>query len=490
VIVNRQHPILSPLAFLSAVLLMAGVGVSLWLTGGAAFSPGELSAAGEPGTALGGFETHSDFEHDCNQCHVPIQGVTDNRCERCHLDVAEQVRRSQGLHSAMGIQLGCAGCHPEHEGRAFDVAAHGLEHFDHVKTGFALTLHIQDFRGAVIECRACHAGTDFDFAVAGCVGCHAEEDRAFMLDHVAAFGDGCLSCHDGADRMRDFDHNTTALALEGAHAAADCNACHTAEEPPASQPAQCAACHQEPPVHAGAFGADCADCHDANGWTPARLAGQPFTHAATGFALDTHPVDFAGQAFTCQGCHINATSDPASLKVGTNAACTACHTTAAPDFMTGHVQTFGMDCAGCHDGTGNMANFDHALVFVLDGAHAPLACADCHVEQQFQGTPAECAGCHAEPELHAGVFGLECGSCHTTEAWLPAALRAHTFPLDHGEEGIVACATCHTESYAEYTCYECHEHAPQDIAEEHREEGITAAELTECAACHPTGREE
>ncbi len=158
--------------------------------------------------------------------------------------------------------------------------------------------------------------------------------------------------------------------------------------------------------------------------------------------------------------------------------------------MAGHVQTFGADCAGCHDGTGNMANFDHARVFVLDGAHAPLACADCHAGQRFQGTPAECAGCHAEPAVHAGVFGLECAACHTTEAWLPAALRAHTFPLDHGEEGLLACATCHTTTYAEYTCFECHEHEPQEMAEEHAKEGISAAELTDCAACHPAGQEE
>ena len=82
-------------------------------------------------------------------------------------------------------------------------------------------------------------------------------------------------------------------------------------------------------MHAGAFGDDCAACHNASGWTPARLAGQAFDHAGTGFALDTHTVDFGGQAFTCQGCHLGATSDPASLSLGTRAACTACHTTAA-----------------------------------------------------------------------------------------------------------------------------------------------------------------
>jgi hypothetical protein len=488
--VKRQHPLLSPLAFLSAVVLMTGLGVSVLRSGGAAFSPGELSAVGEPGEALGGFEVHADFENDCEQCHVPIQGVTDARCERCHEEVARQVRSSLGLHAAMGVEVGCARCHPEHEGRAFDVAAHGLEHFDHAKTGFTLTRHIQDFEGKVIECQACHAADSFEFAVDGCVGCHTDARRPFMLEHLAAFGQGCLDCHDGVDQMATFDHGTTDLPLDGAHTQTGCVDCHTADRPAASLPAQCVACHEEPSLHAGAFGDDCAACHETSDWTPARLAGQVFAHADTGFALDTHQVDFAGQTFTCQGCHAGATSDPASLSGDVDATCTACHATAAPEFMAEHAQTFGQACAGCHDGTGNMANFDHALVFALDGAHAPLACEACHAEQQFRGTPAECAGCHAEPEIHAGVFGLECAACHTTEAWQPAALRAHTFPLDHGEEGMAACATCHTETYAEYTCYGCHEHEPEEMTEEHAKEGISQVEMTACAACHPTGEKE
>jgi hypothetical protein len=158
--------------------------------------------------------------------------------------------------------------------------------------------------------------------------------------------------------------------------------------------------------------------------------------------------------------------------------------------MTEHMQSFGLNCTGCHDGTGRQAVFDHSRFFVLDGAHAPLACDACHAGPRFDGTPADCSGCHAEPEMHAGLFGTDCAACHTTGVWVPAALRQHTFPLDHGEQGEVACATCHTADYAGYTCFGCHEHTPDETLREHAEENIPAERLSACAECHPTGEED
>jgi hypothetical protein len=65
----------------------------------------------------------------------------------------------------------------------------------------------------------------------------------------------------------------------------------------------------------------------------------------------------------------------------------------------------------------------------------------------------------------------------------------HTFPLDHGEENQINCETCHISTYAEYTCYSCHEHQPGDIEKKHDEENIARQELLDCAGCHPTGKE-
>jgi mono/diheme cytochrome c family protein len=99
--------------------------------------------------------------------------------------------------------------------------------------------------------------------------------------------------------------------------------------------------------------------------------------------------------------------------------------------------------------------------------------------------PHECRACHEEPDVHAERFGFNCSRCHTLEAWKPALLLRHTFALDHGEKGKVACQTCHTVTYSDNTCYECHDHDPTEMQAVHAEEGID--DLDNCFECHPTG---
>lgn len=101
--------------------------------------------------------------------------------------------------------------------------------------------------------------------------------------------------------------------------------------------------------------------------------------------------------------------------------------------------------------------------------------------------PHQCAACHEEPAIHADLFGLNCARCHTTLAWKPALLTRHVFALDHGGQGKVACVTCHTENYAQNTCYECHDHQPDEMQEVHLAENIL--DFENCSECHPTGQE-
>ena len=102
--------------------------------------------------------------------------------------------------------------------------------------------------------------------------------------------------------------------------------------------------------------------------------------------------------------------------------------------------------------------------------------------------PHECQACHEEPDVHANRFGLNCSRCHTLDAWKPAYLTRHTFYLDHGGEGKLACQTCHADSYATNTCYGCHDHEPGDMEVAHAQEEIY--EFDDCAECHPTGQED
>jgi hypothetical protein len=487
---NRQHPFFSPIGCLGGLVLIVGILAAVWFSGGAIFSPGDLTAYGQGGS-IQGFASHADFQNDCTQCHAPGIGIEPERCQACHAAIGQERARGSGLHGRLKPEdvVRCDTCHPDHEGRDLNPNANAILKFDHAIVGFTLARHIVNYESAALTCRSCHTAAGFNFEAATCVNCHSAHDLNFMLDHVRAFGQACRICHDGVDQTRGFDHAQTRFPLDGQHAEMECAACHMPEMTPKDTPLLCAGCHAEPPGHKGVFShQDCAACHHTTTWSPAGLGEQPaFRHTDTAFQLINHAKNFDGSAITCVACHSQASAGGFGT---TTQRCVNCHGSKDAAFMTQHVQQYGMNCVSCHDGAGNMKNFDHSQVFALEGAHAALECTACHQQQTFHGTPRECMACHAEPPLHAGLFGTTCEACHTATAWAPARLMRHIFPLAHGSQGEVACTTCHTETYAKYTCYGCHEHEPALTQAEHEQEGITGDRLLECAVCHPTGLKE
>ena len=490
---QRQHPIFSPVALFSTLLLGGGLLIYVLLTGGRAFSPGDLSAVSsvdESGISESpeGFESHAEFQDDCSQCHTPWQGVSALRCERCHTNVGQQREANSGLHGQLDVGEDCAACHTEHQGASFDLLAQPAADFEHSQTGFTLVRHQTDYNDMNLRCTGCHnEQTEFPARAASCIDCHLMEATAFMIAHQDNFGIACISCHDGEDTLARFEigEHPDTFPLVSGHDGPDCAACHSGAndlQALAAAPTNCVACHAPPDNHIGLFPDDCAACHSIEGFVPADVDPSLFDHAATGFTLENHQTNFDGQPFACADCH--RTGDFAFA----DSDCVACHQPAEPAFMTEHIEQFGQSCTGCHDGSGRLTNFDHAIVFPLTGQHATLACASCHAGQHFQGTPTECAGCHAEPPIHAGLFGLRCENCHMTDGWQPARLSQHTFPLDHESASQISCDTCHQASFVEYTCAACHD--PGEMADEHGDEGIFMPELAECASCHPTGIED
>ncbi|MCA9934739.1 MAG: hypothetical protein H6662_16500 [Ardenticatenaceae bacterium] len=485
---RRQHPIFSPIALLSTLLLAGGLTIALFLTGGRAFNPGDLSTMNFSGAEVGGVMSHADIADNCNQCHAPMQGVDAARCEQCHESVAQQRAAGEGTHGRLPNVERCADCHSEHQGADFDMMQAALDAFDHTTTTFSLAQHARDYDNLPLACDDCHISThDFSPNPTACDDCHRAADADFMTTHITDFGADCLACHDGHDTMAQMTavEHAEFFVLAGKHAEAACVGCHTGTDfTGASQ--ECEACHAEPAAHAGLFGTACADCHTPDGWETAVLDGTNFDHARdTRFNLIGHVVNHDGQDFTCRTCH-TSTEDFAFSETQ----CTDCHAVYQADFIIPHAAEMGKNCLNCHDGTGEITNFDHALVWPLEGQHTVIECAACHIDQSFAGTPRECVACHEEPLIHAGLFGTECAACHTAVAWSPAQLTQHTFPLTHGGEGEIDCATCHTNTYTTYTCYNCHEHDPVDIAREHLEEGIGADRLDACVECHPTGEED
>ena len=480
---RRRPTFFSLPALIMFVILSTGLGMNLWRSGGLAFSPGDLSAKNQPGIELKGFTSHAEFEWECSYCHQPLKSVQANLCLTCHVEVSSQITSGNGIHSTFERVSPCAQCHSDHRGRNFDPLLDAMDNFDHSTTTFDLTHHQVDYDASLIDCQACHTvESGYEVSIRACASCHAAEDMAFMVKHIQDFGDQCLECHDGKDKMVGFDHSTKVFPILGKHESLECAECHRGANF-ASTPIDCVDCHTEPQIHAGLFDLDCSLCHTARAWKPASLDSQLFDHSGqTNFSLVRHAKDFAGQAITCKGCH---TEDFGQFDLEI---CISCHNEKDSDYMPAHIEEFGNACLGCHDGVDRMSEFNHDKIFLLDGRHAEIDCESCHLDNVFGGTPNVCVECHAEPEIHAGVFGTQCQSCHTSTAWSPAQLQVHNFPIAHGEQGDQACAVCHPNVYFEYTCYVCHDHQPGPIQEKHFQEGISFQDLPNCAQCHPDGK--
>ena len=506
---KRAHPLFSLTSLLFTVILLAGLAFMIWRGGNMLFSPGRVSARQLPGVSLGGFASHAEFESECARCHAPFAATQDQLCLECHTQVGTEISLQEGVHARIEQVNQCFRCHSEHQGNEFDPGVTARMKFDHSLADFSLVKHQVDYSVAPLGCTACHSDdSGFTTPPEKCVVCHADYDRPFALQHITDFGENCLGCHDGFDSMSEFVHDSSTFPLTGKHNTLTCADCHAdyrlgsgkqaetlslTAETFHSTPVKCVACHAEPQVHLGMFSSGCLECHNQDSWSPAFLDGKPFKHVVdTHFSLGKHAQDYQGNPLVCQDCHLGDVGSTFDLQV-----CADCHTAgndpsrgSGPEFMLNHIERYGPACLDCHDGVDRLSGFVHAQVFPLEGKHGAIDCAACHQERVFQGTPSQCAGCHADPEIHAGSFGLQCQYCHSVDAWTPANLRFHNFPLDHGDGGEVACATCHVASYDNYTCYGCHEHQPDSIREDHREEEVDMKELEACFDCHPDGREE
>lgn len=225
---------------------------------------------------------------------------------------------------------------------------------------------------------------------------------------------------------------------------------------------------------------DCRLCHvEHNGREADQSAAAmiAFPHDQTGYSLVQHRAWPDGRAFACRDCHDARAPgyafDPSR--------CSACHREVDAAYVDQHVAQYSTDCLACHH---QLEAFNHPD-FPLRAGHADLVCAGCHAQADFAQISADCIDCHQDPEIHAGLFGRDCAACHTIDGWTPARLEKHTFPLNHGGEGEIACTTCHTESYVTYTCYNCHEHDEVEVRQKHVEEGIF--DFADCMECHADG---
>jgi hypothetical protein len=268
---------------------------------------------------------------------------------------------------------------------------------------------------------------------------------------------GCFRCHDGKH-----------LSSDGQSIRLHCNICHSipltvsAGDHPPEVPV---AAVQEPASHLETnFMADhrfqasdeCVVCHgeiqfgtdDSSFCANSACHGRAWPLVELDAAFP-HPIELVGghAEVWCHDCHEGVRKPEYE--------CANCH---QPP-MEPH---FGTVCEDCHTPLGwdqaDLGDFQHPVP--LEGAHASLACTDCHTAGQE--LTYECAACHQPPsETH---FGPNCEDCHTPEGFEGATLppELHPVPLV-GAHQRATCDVCHAsgQRVPEYVCSNCHR-PPED----------------------------
>jgi hypothetical protein len=315
--------------------------------------------------------------------------------------------------------------------------------------------------------------------LAAAAGTAAAQDEDIPYPH-GDFSDDCERCHrpEGWTPVRiseEFDHAAYGFPLLGAHAAAECRACHETPEFSRAEPA-CVSCHLD--VHRAELGGDCGLCHTPRSFID--RSAMVRAHSTTRFPLrGTHRVT------DCEDCHAPASGG--SLRyVHTPVDCAACHlddyrAATDPDHQaSGFPQT----CESCHRAVAWVpAGFDHTLA-------SGTACVSCHLDD-YEAT--------VEPDHAAAAFPQDCELCHSTRRFVPASFDGldhdgRWFPIYSGKHRgkWSRCSDCHVVStdFSQFSCLDCHAHDdPGRMADKHSGVSGYVFDSQACLSCHPRGDE-
>ena len=283
---------------------------------------------------------------------------------------------------------------------------------------------------------------------------------------------GCFRCHDGKH-----------LSESGESIRLHCNICHNVPETVTAgeRPPQVPLSYVEEPAshvetnfiadHRFLANDECESCHgkvefgsdDSSFCANSSCHGRSWPYVELDAAFP-HPIELEGKhaEVWCHDCHAGV-EKPEYV-------CANCH---EPP-MEPH---FGTTCEDCHTPQGwelaDLGDFQHPVA--LEGAHAVLACSDCHTAGEE--LTYECADCHQPPsETH---FGPNCEECHTPTSFGDATLppELHPVPLV-GAHQRATCDVCHADGQRvpEYVCSNCHKppenHLPGTCDTCHTPEGF------------------
>ena len=549
-----------------------------------------------------GAETYLGVGKACVSCHFDEhRGQEKGACDRCHSETAwkpvPRFEHGNTKFPLLGKHAGvaCAGCHPtssdEKSRGSFPpsrattflrmapvdhercVTCHADPHGGrfgsgcescHTVDGWATIVRKTDERAfhdrtrfplkglhSGVPCAACHGpskGKPAKFkglAFSKCRDCHADAHSGQLKEAA------CEGCHNVAGWRPSLfeleDHNKTAYALTGAHAAVACTSCHTNRGKATSKLAaiqlrlpgrgeRCERCHAD--VHVGQLKDTkdgCAHCHDTASFHKLR-----FAHSESRF-----PLTGAHEKTPCVACHRreNLSGTEVTRYKPIDTACISCHA----DVHLGQFQPAA--CERCHTSSQfTKTKFDHNDLrytsYALQGRHGRLACASCHKPVTIDGArtvarykplPRACESCHAD--FHRGDFrGLapsvatvsvpqtivkstsaqtRCELCHRVQGWDDVRFPHEQtgFPLVDAHRKV-ACKSCHPTSFRARVatqCAGCHRDAhagefgqrcegchdvvswrTQFSADAHRATNFPLSgrhALIPCTECHPNARD-
>ncbi len=264
------------------------------------------------------------FDHTAETKFALTGAHQRSSCQACHFgDLKEKKPSTEcvSCHRSSDIHTGRHGDHCE---SCHNTSRWNEARFNHSKDANWPLLGKHE----KLACLQCHQGSLQDSPGTRCIDCH----RANDVHKSDALAD-CGTCHQpsGWNNTAGFDHELTRFPLEGMHAVAACQGCHSNHEfQQASK--DCVDCHRTEDAHKSALGEQCGTCHTPNGWmlwtfdhdraTDFKLGG---AHANLSCASCHQGKDAADVPRDCGGCH--AQNDRHEGKFGPD--CGRCHSTKA-----------------------------------------------------------------------------------------------------------------------------------------------------------------
>ncbi len=422
--------------------------------------------------------THRIISNECSSCHQGNYNNTPNTCYGCHRSNYEQTMNPSHVSQQFSTQ--CTDCHSEN---AWIPAT-----FDH--DGMYFPIYSGKHQSVWANCSDCHTDPG-NFNTFSCTICHLASETDPKHENVLGYwyqDNACLACHPTGDKLSQFDHNSTAYPLTGAHLQTECKLCHAGGFK--GTPTQCLNCHQsdfdqsQNPDHQKLnLSTDCMQCHTTNpGWNPARFDQHDQIYSIQGAhkSLDCaacHQGQYNNTPNTCAGCHIqdyNQTIDPAHKTLN-----------------------FSTDCASCHTQSAWIpSTFDHDGQYfpIYSGTHQGqwMECRDCHINPNDIHVFA-CTNCHDQittDENHKNVNGYwyqdqACLACHPTGNKNDRFDHNNTsFPLT-GAHTMVDCKSCHISGFkgTSSICKNCHQ---EDYNNTSNPNHIALNISDDCVICHTT----